>query len=187
MNKEEERLRIGQLIADLRKERGWTQEELADRCNLGRSHIVRIEQGRYNVQLDTLAIIAEAFGMTVELVDSAILKAQKDCNGTPDNAPFSAKWLQDNIDYKDPRLDDEMVEIDINDVISDERGEAGCIDISYGSQVFWTINKGLSGDKWLCSCSPEFRSDDWIPSIYTIEDFKRLFRVAAGFDLPLKQ
>ena len=69
MNKEEERLRIGQLIADLRKEMGWTQEELAERCNLGRSHIVRIEHGRYNVQLDTLAIIAEAFGMTVEFVD----------------------------------------------------------------------------------------------------------------------
>ena len=68
MNKEEERLRIGQLIADLRKERGWTQEELAERCSLGRSHIVRIEQGRYNIQLDTLAIIAEAFGMTVDFV-----------------------------------------------------------------------------------------------------------------------
>ena len=68
MNKEEERLRMGKMIADLRKERGWTQEELAERCSLGRSHIVRIEQGKYNVQLDTLAIIAGAFGMEVDFV-----------------------------------------------------------------------------------------------------------------------
>lgn len=103
--------------------------------------------------------------------------------------PFSAKWLKDNIDLEDQRLNDGSVLIDIDeeDIISDERGEAGCIDIHYMSQVFWTINKGLASEEWLCSCSPEFRSDDWIPSIRTIEDFKRLFRVATGFDLPLKR
>ena len=105
-----------------------------------------------------------------------------------DNAPFSAKWLKDHIDLKDPRLNDGSVIVDIDDdIISDERGEAGCIDIHYMSQVFWTISKGLASEEWLCSCSPEFRSDDWIPSIRTIGDFKRLFRVATGFDLPLMQ
>ena len=71
MNEEQKqatRGRIGLRIATLRKMAGMTQEELAERCNLGRSHIVRIEQGRYNVQLNTLAIIAEAFGMEVDFV-----------------------------------------------------------------------------------------------------------------------
>lgn len=68
MTNEHERIRIGLRIAELRKAKGWTQEELANRCNLGRSHIVRIEQGKYNIQLDTLSIIAGAFGMTVDFV-----------------------------------------------------------------------------------------------------------------------
>ena len=112
----------------------------------------------------------------------------EDIDKDPENAPFSAKWLKDHIDLEDPRLNDGSVIVDIDDdIISDERGEAGCIDIHYMSQVFWTISKGLASEKWLCSCSPEFRSDDWIPSIYSIADFKRLFRVATGFDLPLKR
>lgn len=68
MKNEQERIRIGQRIAEIRKQKGWTQEELAIRCGLGRSHIVRIEQGCYNVQVDTLALIADAFGMTVDFV-----------------------------------------------------------------------------------------------------------------------
>ena len=68
MTSEQERTRIGLRIAELRKANGWTQEELANRCNLGRSHIVRIEQGKYNIQLDTLSIIARAFGMTIDFV-----------------------------------------------------------------------------------------------------------------------
>lgn len=69
MENEQERIRLGLRIAELRKERGWTQGELAERCGLGRSHIVRIEQGAYNIQLDTLALVAEAFGMSVELIE----------------------------------------------------------------------------------------------------------------------
>ena len=68
MTNEQERIRIGLRIAELRKERDWTQEELAKRCNLGRSHIARIERGMYNIQLDTLSIIAGAFGMTIDFV-----------------------------------------------------------------------------------------------------------------------
>ena len=59
MRNEQERVRIGLRVAELRQQRGWTQEELGNRCGLCRTHILRIEQGRYNVQIDTLALIAE--------------------------------------------------------------------------------------------------------------------------------
>lgn len=69
MKNEQERIRIGLRISELRKEQGWTQGELAERCGLGRSHIARIERGAYNIQIDTLSLIAEAFGMRVELIE----------------------------------------------------------------------------------------------------------------------
>lgn len=63
-----ERLRIGQRIAELRKERGLTQTQLAERCGLQQAHIARIEAGRYSVGLDTLAQIADAMGMKIDFI-----------------------------------------------------------------------------------------------------------------------
>ena len=66
--KEQERLRIGQRIAELRKEQSLTQTQLAERCGLQQAHIARIETGRYSVGLDTLAQIATALGMAIDFV-----------------------------------------------------------------------------------------------------------------------
>lgn len=63
-----ERLRIGQRIAELRKEQGMTQTQLAERCGLQQAHIARIEAGRYSVGLDTLAQIATALGMKIDFI-----------------------------------------------------------------------------------------------------------------------
>lgn len=63
-----ERLRIGQRIAELRKEQNLTQTQLAERCGLQQAHIARIEAGRYSVGLDTLAQIADAMGMKIDFV-----------------------------------------------------------------------------------------------------------------------
>ena len=65
---EQERQRIGQHIAQLRKEQGMTQQDLADRVEMQRSHIARIEAGRYSVGLDTLTAIAQALGKRLEFV-----------------------------------------------------------------------------------------------------------------------
>jgi transcriptional regulator with XRE-family HTH domain len=65
---EQERQRIGQHIAQLRREKGMTQQDLADRVEMQRSHIARIEAGRYSVGLDTLAAIAQALGKRLAFV-----------------------------------------------------------------------------------------------------------------------
>jgi transcriptional regulator with XRE-family HTH domain len=65
---EQERQRIGQHIAQLRKEQGMTQQDLANRVEIQRSHIARIEAGRYSVGLDTLAAIAQALGKRLAFV-----------------------------------------------------------------------------------------------------------------------
>lgn len=68
MNKEEQRQRIGQRIADLRKQRGITQQTLADLTEMQRNHISRIESGKYSVGFDTLQVIAEALGGTIDII-----------------------------------------------------------------------------------------------------------------------
>lgn len=76
---EQERQRIGQRIAELRKQVDWrdnlgirrkgmTQAELAERAGLQRSHIVRLEAGRYGATVDVLSAIAGVLGMKVDFV-----------------------------------------------------------------------------------------------------------------------
>ena len=67
--KQQTRDRIGLRILTLRKMRDWSQDELARRAGLQRTHISRIEQGKYAVTLETVQAIAEAFGMTVDIID----------------------------------------------------------------------------------------------------------------------
>ena len=65
---EQERQRIGQDIAQLRKEKGMTQQDLADCVEMQRAHIARIEAGRYSVGLDTLTAIGQALGKRLAFV-----------------------------------------------------------------------------------------------------------------------
>lgn len=65
----EARRRIGERIRQLRTERGISQVELAEKAGLIQPHIVRIEQGRYSVGLDTLQAIAKVLGCTVDMVE----------------------------------------------------------------------------------------------------------------------
>ena len=69
VEKQQTRDRIGARIAMLRKQAGMTQEELAIRAGLQRTHVGRIEAGRYAVTLETVQAIAQALGMTVDIVD----------------------------------------------------------------------------------------------------------------------
>ncbi len=52
--------RIGSLIRDSRKHRGWTQTQLAGALSTSQSAVHRIEQGRQDISLEMLARISEA-------------------------------------------------------------------------------------------------------------------------------
>lgn len=70
--KQQARDRIGQRIAALRKLAGMSQEQLALRAGLQRTHISRIEAGKYAVTLETIQAIAEALDMTVDIIDERL-------------------------------------------------------------------------------------------------------------------
>jgi transcriptional regulator with XRE-family HTH domain len=72
MNKEETRTRIGQRVKALRLMADLSQDELAQSAGLQRTHIGRIEGGKYAVNIETLQAIAEALGMTVDIIDTGL-------------------------------------------------------------------------------------------------------------------
>lgn len=61
-------VRIGQRIAELRKEAGMSQAQLAERAGIQRTHLTRIEQGQYEVTGWVLQTIAEALGLTMDII-----------------------------------------------------------------------------------------------------------------------
>lgn len=59
---------IGMRIAELRKRKGMTQDELAEASGVDRTNISKIESGIYNVSIVILSKIATALDSTVEMV-----------------------------------------------------------------------------------------------------------------------
>mgnify|MGYP002627007738 CR=1 FL=1 len=70
--RQQTRERIGRRIADLRRLKGLTQEQLAQAAGLQRTHVNRIESCKYDVNVWVVQAIAEALGMTLDIVDPAL-------------------------------------------------------------------------------------------------------------------
>lgn len=60
------RKRLGQNVQRLRRERGWSQEELADRTGLHRTYISGIERGIRNPTVTILERLAEGLECRIE-------------------------------------------------------------------------------------------------------------------------
>jgi transcriptional regulator with XRE-family HTH domain len=61
---------LGLRIRRLREARHWSQQELADECDLSKKTIQRIELARQNTTLETIIVLAETFRIPLkELVD----------------------------------------------------------------------------------------------------------------------
>ena len=54
---------FGRRVRQLRDEKGWSQERLAEKADLDRSYIAGIEVGRRNPSLNALATLATGLGM----------------------------------------------------------------------------------------------------------------------------
>jgi transcriptional regulator with XRE-family HTH domain len=55
--------KFGQRVKTLRKEKGMSQEELAEKSGLNRPYISAIEQGKRNVSLEVMEKLAVAMGL----------------------------------------------------------------------------------------------------------------------------
>ena len=75
--KKEQRERLGLRIRSLREAAGMNQVQLAELAGIQSSHLSRIEAGKYAVTFETVQAIAEALGMTVDLVDPRLANLTK--------------------------------------------------------------------------------------------------------------
>jgi transcriptional regulator with XRE-family HTH domain len=58
-------IRFGQRVRFLRKQKGWSQEQLADETGLHRTYIGSVERGEQNISLKNIAKIANALNVTI--------------------------------------------------------------------------------------------------------------------------
>jgi len=56
---------LGARVRKLRKQKGWSQEELADHCGHHWTYIGGLERGERNATLQVVADIAQALGVPV--------------------------------------------------------------------------------------------------------------------------
>lgn len=64
---QEQRVRIGAKIRELRKEKNIEARKLAELASIDAANLSRIEKGRYSVGLDVLSKIALALGAKIEM------------------------------------------------------------------------------------------------------------------------
>jgi len=57
--------RFGRRLRDLRKARGFSQEDFAAECGLDRTYISGIERGRRNVSIRNIELIAKTLGISL--------------------------------------------------------------------------------------------------------------------------
>ncbi|NCC18622.1 MAG: XRE family transcriptional regulator [Bacteroidia bacterium] len=69
------RILIGKRLKELRTEKGLSQEKFSFMCELDRTYIASIEQGRRNVSIVNIEKIAKALDMSIyEFLNSDLFK-----------------------------------------------------------------------------------------------------------------
>ena len=64
-------LTLARRVRELRTNRGWTQEQLAEATRVTRICIVAVEGGKQNVSMDILIRLANALSVTPEILLSS--------------------------------------------------------------------------------------------------------------------
>lgn len=59
------RVRLGNRVRNLRRQRGWTQVEMAEMLGVDRSYLSEIENGKKDPSLRVLKTIAEGFKLSL--------------------------------------------------------------------------------------------------------------------------
>jgi transcriptional regulator with XRE-family HTH domain len=68
--------RFGELVRNLRREKGYSQEEFSFRVGLHQTYVSSIERGERNVTIQTADRIAKALGTTLAELFSEIERAK---------------------------------------------------------------------------------------------------------------
>ena len=58
-------IKIGEFLAKLRKEQGWTQEQLGEKLGVTNKTVSRWEKGNYLPPVEMLQMMSEVYGLTI--------------------------------------------------------------------------------------------------------------------------
>ena len=72
---------FGQRIKELRNQKRWTQERLADELNIGVVHLYNIECGRKGCSLDLLLELSELFDVSTDYLLTGKVQSHADIRG----------------------------------------------------------------------------------------------------------
>jgi putative transcriptional regulator len=61
-------VRVRNSLPDLRRERGWSQQQLADELGVSRQTIISIERGRFDPSLPLAFRLARVFDLPIEQI-----------------------------------------------------------------------------------------------------------------------
>lgn len=59
-------MKLHEKIKKLRKEKGWSQNELSDKIGVHTTHFSRLERGKFQPSIDVIKGLAEAFAVTAD-------------------------------------------------------------------------------------------------------------------------
>lgn len=94
-------IRVGRKIQSIRKERGLTQEELAERSNLSVNYISKIERTEeQNITLRSLLLVANA--LTIDMGEILLTAPSREMGG------FYTNMLVDKLVELDPKIADNI-------------------------------------------------------------------------------
>ncbi|MFD2760774.1 helix-turn-helix transcriptional regulator [Lentibacillus juripiscarius] len=68
MNLTEGMSQLKNILKDLRKEYGYSQDGLAEKLGVSRQTVISIEKGKYNPSLPLALLISQIFNTTVERI-----------------------------------------------------------------------------------------------------------------------
>jgi transcriptional regulator with XRE-family HTH domain len=113
---------VRQRIRGLRLARGWSLDELAQRCHVSPSNLSRIETGHRRIALDQLTVIARALGTTLDQLvetaddDDVVIRPQRDVTRgrttwiltPPERAPHGITVAKIRISKSEPPERDQL-------------------------------------------------------------------------------
>ena len=88
---------VGQTIAALRKKKGWTQVELAEKLQVSDKAVSKWEKDDSYPSIEFLPVLASLFGVTIDYLITGATKSEKIVENTP-------KKVEEEILADDPRI-----------------------------------------------------------------------------------
>ena len=88
---------VGQTITALRKKKGWTQVELAEKLQVSDKAVSKWEKDDSYPSIEFFPVLAELFGVTIDYLITGATKSEKTVENTP-------KKVEEEILADDPRI-----------------------------------------------------------------------------------